>query len=213
MLIIYLEIPTSPLPWFGDLYFFSFSAAELRVLYKLDIADVVSKATNAGAVTVSSILDILSRQLEVAECDVFGYLNVESDDLVILVRPVVKSPTMLQVRLHKSPTMLQVQLTWFSAICDTHISRLQRSKAPHRDQFVCLPSVMSVWFCSCHMFHGTLVCAFVEPAKRSTIYGLLFLSAIVTLTKHLFISFPALLLVKTVFIQWIATVCNYRTYR
>ena len=91
---------------------------------------MVSKATNAGAVTVSSILDILSRQLEVAECDVFGYLNVESDDLVILVRPVVKSPTMLQVRLHKSPTMLQVQLTWFSAICDTHISRLQRAK-PH----------------------------------------------------------------------------------
>ncbi|KAK3093529.1 hypothetical protein FSP39_016828 [Pinctada imbricata] len=72
-------------------------AAELRALYKTDIADEVAEATMSGPVTVHSILNILSRQLEVAECDVFGYLNVESDDLVILVKSVVRSPTMLQV--------------------------------------------------------------------------------------------------------------------
>ena len=121
---------------------------------------MVSKATNAGAVTVSSILDILSRQLEVAECDVFGYLNVESDDLVILVRPVVKSPTMLQVSSRGSLPSA------------THsFSRRKRSKSPHRDRFVCRPSGrpsvchVCLVLLALHVFCGTLVCAFVEPAK------------------------------------------------
>jgi hypothetical protein len=33
----------------------------------------------------------------VKECDVFGYLNVETD-LVVLVKPVTASPTKLQVK-------------------------------------------------------------------------------------------------------------------
>lgn len=73
-----------------------FVAAELRMLYSVNMVDVMTTSRPSGPITVSSILDVLSQQLMVRECDVFGYLNVETD-LVVLVKPVTASPTLLQV--------------------------------------------------------------------------------------------------------------------
>ncbi|XP_063421996.1 reversion-inducing cysteine-rich protein with Kazal motifs-like isoform X1 [Mytilus trossulus] len=71
-------------------------AAELRMLYSVNMVDVMTTSRPSGPITVSSILDVLSQQLMVRECDVFGYLNVETD-LVVLVKPVTASPTLLQL--------------------------------------------------------------------------------------------------------------------
>jgi reversion-inducing cysteine-rich kazal motif protein len=67
------------------------------MLYSIEYTDVASSKSTSGPVTVSDILNILSQQLMVKECDVFGYLNVETD-LVVLVKPVTASPTKLQVK-------------------------------------------------------------------------------------------------------------------
>ena len=56
----------------------------------------VSRQAKVGAIAVHNVTSILSRHMTTAECDVFGYLSIE-DDLVLLVMPVVEEPTPLQV--------------------------------------------------------------------------------------------------------------------
>ena len=79
------------------LYTFLFSAAELRTLSSGTLAKMVSSTVKKGPITVGDILTSLSSMVTVSECDVFGYLGLEGD-LVILVAPVTQNPTSLQVR-------------------------------------------------------------------------------------------------------------------
>ncbi|KAL5006474.1 hypothetical protein ScPMuIL_015280 [Solemya velum] len=72
-------------------------AAELRVLYSPMMSDMAAQAMGSDPINVAEILEMLSNHLTVAECDVFGYLSIEGD-LVILLYPVTASPTDLQVQ-------------------------------------------------------------------------------------------------------------------
>jgi hypothetical protein len=49
-----------------------------------------------GPITVSDVLEVMRLQISVVECDVFAYPSIESD-LVLLIMPVTRSPTALQV--------------------------------------------------------------------------------------------------------------------
>ena len=73
------------------------SAAELRVLYKPELAELVSKETLSGPVSVQQTVDVLSHLLEILECDVFGFLGVDQSEVVILIKPIMPQPSMLQV--------------------------------------------------------------------------------------------------------------------
>ena len=75
--------------------------AELRILFSKKQADRVSKAGRLAPVTVRNITTILSQHISVPQCEVFGYVSIESD-LVILVLPVTLQPTPLQVSYRES---------------------------------------------------------------------------------------------------------------
>lgn len=72
-------------------------AAELRVLYKPELAEMVSKETMSGPISVQQTVDVLSHSLEILECDVFGFLGVDQSEVVILIKPITVQPSMLQV--------------------------------------------------------------------------------------------------------------------
>ncbi|XP_048755256.2 reversion-inducing cysteine-rich protein with Kazal motifs-like [Ostrea edulis] len=76
----------------------SVCAAELRVLYKPELAEMVSKETMSGPISVQQTVDVLSHSLEILECDVFGFLGVDQSEVVILIKPITVQPSMLQVQ-------------------------------------------------------------------------------------------------------------------
>lgn len=51
-------------------------------------------------VTLHDILRILRLHVSVPQCDIFGYLSIDSE-IVILVVPVDQKPTPLQVQQHR----------------------------------------------------------------------------------------------------------------
>lgn len=55
--------------------------------------------------TVHDILRILRLHISVPQCDIFGYLSIDSE-IIILIVPVDQQPTPLQVRIH-TQTLLQ----------------------------------------------------------------------------------------------------------
>uniref|UniRef100_A0A4W3JZY4 Reversion-inducing cysteine-rich protein with Kazal motifs n=1 Tax=Callorhinchus milii TaxID=7868 RepID=A0A4W3JZY4_CALMI len=68
-------------------------AGMLRVLWSNDQLDSLAKVT---PVSVHDILHTLRLHISVPQCDIFGYLSIESD-LVILIIPVGQDPTTLQI--------------------------------------------------------------------------------------------------------------------
>ena len=60
------------------------------------LVHVAQQEVGGGHLTVRIILDLLSDLLMVAECDVFGFLSLNGD-LVVLIAPVSPAPTQLQV--------------------------------------------------------------------------------------------------------------------
>ncbi|GAB1600990.1 reversion-inducing cysteine-rich protein with Kazal motifs-like [Argonauta hians] len=71
-------------------------AAELRVLFSTSLADDALKVADIKPITSIDIAEKLSDLLTVPQCDVFAYLSLEGD-LVVLIAPVTKHPTELQV--------------------------------------------------------------------------------------------------------------------
>ncbi|XP_033761465.1 reversion-inducing cysteine-rich protein with Kazal motifs-like [Pecten maximus] len=71
-------------------------AAEIRIMYSKELMNVAASAMNSAVITLADILLILSRQLSVVQCDLYGYLSVEND-IVVLVAPVSAHPNMLLV--------------------------------------------------------------------------------------------------------------------
>ena len=67
------------------------------MLFDPMLADIAMAAARKGPITVQQIIEMLSNQLYVAECEVYGYLSIEGD-LIVLLAPVPSSPTILQVR-------------------------------------------------------------------------------------------------------------------
>lgn len=71
-------------------------AAELRIVYSQELMNVAASAMNNAVITLADVMLILTRQLSVVQCDLYGYLSVEND-IVILVAPVAARPNMLLV--------------------------------------------------------------------------------------------------------------------
>ena len=76
---------------------FILSAAELRILSSHSLARMVAMTMKKGPITVHDIVKTFSDMIMVSECDVFGYLGLEGD-IVLLVAPVTRHPTSLQVQ-------------------------------------------------------------------------------------------------------------------
>ncbi|KAL4222440.1 hypothetical protein ACF0H5_018479 [Mactra antiquata] len=70
-------------------------AAELRLLVAEPLAHI-SIEVKKGPLTLNKILSSLSMMISVSECDVFGYLGLD-DDIIVLVAPVTQYPTVLQM--------------------------------------------------------------------------------------------------------------------
>ncbi|ESP00166.1 hypothetical protein LOTGIDRAFT_141239 [Lottia gigantea] len=71
-------------------------AAELHALFDPSQVESATRVMNEGPLTVTTVLNELSNQLTIAECDIFGYLSSEGG-LVILVSTIVDQPTNLQL--------------------------------------------------------------------------------------------------------------------
>ncbi|XP_013397331.1 reversion-inducing cysteine-rich protein with Kazal motifs-like [Lingula anatina] len=54
-------------------------------------------ADHIEPITVQTVTEHLRHHVTILECDVFGYLSIEGD-LVILIKAITKSPTPLQVQ-------------------------------------------------------------------------------------------------------------------
>ncbi|XP_077978597.1 reversion-inducing cysteine-rich protein with Kazal motifs-like [Glandiceps talaboti] len=70
-------------------------AGQLRILYSTFVSDEVA-AILKQPVSLETVLIELRRHISVAECDLYGYLSIEAD-VVVLVVPIVANPTNLQV--------------------------------------------------------------------------------------------------------------------
>lgn len=71
-------------------------AGMLRILYDKDKLDNFARVTNKKPITVLDILEKLRLHVSVPQCDVFGYLSIESE-IVILIIPVDQKPKPLQI--------------------------------------------------------------------------------------------------------------------
>lgn len=72
-------------------------AAELRTLSSETLARMVGLTIKKGPISVQDIVKTLSDMVTVSECDVFGYLGLEGE-IVILVAAITQNPTSLQVQ-------------------------------------------------------------------------------------------------------------------
>ncbi|KAK6491831.1 reversion-inducing cysteine-rich protein with Kazal motifs-like isoform X2 [Huso huso] len=71
-------------------------AGMLKVLWSKDQLNVFAKINYKQPVTVHNILRTLRLHISVPQCDIFGYLSIESE-IVILIVPVDQQPTSLQI--------------------------------------------------------------------------------------------------------------------
>uniref|UniRef100_A0A8C5LGY1 Reversion-inducing cysteine-rich protein with Kazal motifs n=1 Tax=Jaculus jaculus TaxID=51337 RepID=A0A8C5LGY1_JACJA len=71
-------------------------AGMLRVLFDKEKLDTIAKVTNKKPITVLEILQKVRMHVSVPQCDVFGYLSIESE-IVILIIPVDHYPKALQI--------------------------------------------------------------------------------------------------------------------
>ncbi|XP_043921043.1 reversion-inducing cysteine-rich protein with Kazal motifs [Protopterus annectens] len=71
-------------------------AGMLKILYSEEQLDVFSKVTSGQPVTVHDFLQTIRQHISVPQCDVFGYLSIESE-IVILIMPVETHPKPLQI--------------------------------------------------------------------------------------------------------------------
>ncbi|XP_062335270.1 reversion-inducing cysteine-rich protein with Kazal motifs [Osmerus eperlanus] len=71
-------------------------AGMLQILWSSLQMDVFAKLNHGKPVTVHDVLRVLRLHVSVPQCDIFGYLSIHSE-LVVLVVPVDQQPTPLQI--------------------------------------------------------------------------------------------------------------------
>nr|XP_033785523.1 reversion-inducing cysteine-rich protein with Kazal motifs isoform X3 [Geotrypetes seraphini] len=71
-------------------------AGLLKILFDKDKLDTFAKVTNKKPITILDILEKIRLHISVPQCDVFGYLSIENE-IVILIIPVDKHPKALQI--------------------------------------------------------------------------------------------------------------------
>lgn len=77
--------------------YFSLSGAALRILYSQKLSDwSVEAIRDVHPVVIQTIAEKFREHVKVTECEVFAYLSLESD-IVVLVIAITDSPTKLQL--------------------------------------------------------------------------------------------------------------------
>ncbi|XP_070209920.1 reversion-inducing cysteine-rich protein with Kazal motifs-like [Littorina saxatilis] len=71
-------------------------AAQLRTLYSSRLVGVAARRMEQGPLTVQHVVSALSRVLMVAQCQIFGFLSLDAD-LILLIAPVTNEPSEVQV--------------------------------------------------------------------------------------------------------------------
>lgn len=71
-------------------------ASVLQILWNKEHINTFSKLNRNQPVTVHDVLRVLRLHVSVPQCDVFGYLSIDHE-LVVLIAPVDQQPTPLQV--------------------------------------------------------------------------------------------------------------------
>ncbi|XP_031729533.1 reversion-inducing cysteine-rich protein with Kazal motifs-like [Anarrhichthys ocellatus] len=71
-------------------------ASMLQILWNKEQMNTFSKLNKNQPVTVYDVLQILSLHVSVPQCDVFGYLSIDHE-MVVLIVPVDQQPTPLQI--------------------------------------------------------------------------------------------------------------------
>uniref|UniRef100_A0A672HW58 Reversion-inducing cysteine-rich protein with Kazal motifs n=1 Tax=Salarias fasciatus TaxID=181472 RepID=A0A672HW58_SALFA len=71
-------------------------ASMLQILWNKEQMNTFSKLNRNQPVTVQDVLQILRLHVSVPQCDVFGYLSIDHE-LVVLIAPVDQQPTPLQI--------------------------------------------------------------------------------------------------------------------
>uniref|UniRef100_A0A3P9AN91 Reversion-inducing cysteine-rich protein with Kazal motifs n=1 Tax=Esox lucius TaxID=8010 RepID=A0A3P9AN91_ESOLU len=71
-------------------------AGMLQILWNKEQMNVFAKLNRNQPVTVHDILRILRLHISVPQCDIFGYLSIDSE-IIILIVPVDQQPTPLQI--------------------------------------------------------------------------------------------------------------------
>ncbi|KAL8576251.1 hypothetical protein ACOMHN_006174 [Nucella lapillus] len=71
-------------------------AAQLRALFSARLVDVARGRVNQGPAAVRPVVAALSRLITVTQCDVFGFLSLDGD-LILLVAPLAHNPSNVQV--------------------------------------------------------------------------------------------------------------------
>lgn len=84
----------------AETYFLAWhNVIKLRILHNITSSTeffVFFQVTNKKPITVLDILEKIRLHVSVPQCDVFGYLSIESE-IVILIIPVDQNPKPLQV--------------------------------------------------------------------------------------------------------------------
>uniref|UniRef100_A0A3P8VFF5 Reversion-inducing cysteine-rich protein with Kazal motifs n=1 Tax=Cynoglossus semilaevis TaxID=244447 RepID=A0A3P8VFF5_CYNSE len=116
-------------------------ASILQILWNKEQMNTFSKLSKMQPFTVHNVLQILRHHVSVPQCDVFGYLSI-NHELVVLIAPVEQHPTALQIEAcskeaekinslinYGSPTLVsQVPLSAFLA-SEIKISSIHSSAA------------------------------------------------------------------------------------
>ncbi|TRY98033.1 hypothetical protein DNTS_004428 [Danionella cerebrum] len=71
-------------------------AGMLRIIWNKPQMNIFAKLNTDHPVTVAEVLRILRLHVSIPQCDVFGYLSIDSE-LIVLIAPVDTQPTALQV--------------------------------------------------------------------------------------------------------------------
>lgn len=119
-------------------------AAELRMLSSHSLARKVAMTMEKGPITVADIVKTFSDMIMVSECDVFGYLGLEGD-IVLLVAPVTNHPTSLQVQAcFKEAMRFEYLIQSRSSIVTSNMLLTSLLYAPVRTPKLMITSGMSV---------------------------------------------------------------------
>ncbi|KAM6953658.1 LOW QUALITY PROTEIN: reversion-inducing cysteine-rich protein with Kazal motifs [Aplochiton taeniatus] len=96
-------------------------AGMLQILWNKEQMNTFAKLSGSQPVTVHEVLRILRLHISVPQCDIFGYLSLDSE-LVVLIVPVDQQPTALQIEAcSKEAEKIDSLINYGSPTLVTHI--------------------------------------------------------------------------------------------
>ncbi|XP_041823757.1 reversion-inducing cysteine-rich protein with Kazal motifs isoform X2 [Melanotaenia boesemani] len=96
-------------------------ASMLQILWSKNQMDTFSKLNKNQPVTIHNVLQILRLHVSVPQCDVFGYLSIDHQ-VVVLIAPVDHQPTPLQIEAcSKEAEKIDVLINYASPTLVSHV--------------------------------------------------------------------------------------------